>query len=77
MLQRIHYKPLEIVFDIDEDYNELVQQNNEISLFTLELYGLILFNLFLDIEHLASKTVLYLNYLTLNFHTMASIPSYL
>ena len=62
MLQRIHYKPLEIVFDIDEDYNELVQQNNEISLFTLELYGLILFNLFLDIEHLASKTVLYLNY---------------
>lgn len=77
MLQRIHYKPLEIVFDIDEDYNEIVQQNNEISLFTLELYGLILFNLFLDIERLASKTVLYLNYLTLNFDTMASIPSYL
>lgn len=77
MLQRIHHKPLEIVFDIDEDYNEIVQQNNEISLFTLELYGLILFNLFLDIERLASKTVLYLNYLTLNFDTMASIPSYL
>lgn len=55
MLQRIHQRPLEIVFDSDEDYNELVQQNNEISLFTLELYGLILFNLFLDIERLASK----------------------
>ena len=37
MFQRMHRKSLEIVFDSDEDYNELRQQNNDISLLQRDL----------------------------------------